>query len=126
MATAAFETPTLKPYPVIPLVAEGAMAHSKPFVASAAIQGNIGFPGELAEGWEQRAIAKMGELLGKYRSLQVYMDACVHCGACSDKCHYFLGTGDPRNMPVARQELMRGVYRRYAAVEVGDKPKVVG
>ena len=29
------------------------------------------------------------------RSLRVYMDACVHCGACSDKCHYFLGTGDP-------------------------------
>ena len=29
MATAAFETPTLKPYPVIPLVAEGAMAHAE-------------------------------------------------------------------------------------------------
>ena len=28
------------------------MAHNKPFVASAAIQGNIGFPGKLAEGWE--------------------------------------------------------------------------
>ena len=41
----------------------------------------------------------MGELLGKYRSLRVYMDACVHCGACSDKCHYFLGTEDPKNMP---------------------------
>jgi nitrate reductase gamma subunit len=68
MATAKFETPALKPYPVIPLVAEGAMAHSKPFVASAAIQSNIGFPGELTEGWEQRAVAKMGELLGKYRS----------------------------------------------------------
>ena len=126
MATAAFETPTLKPYPVIPLVAEGAMAHSKPFVASAAIQGNIGFPGELAEGWEQRAIAKMGELLGKYRSLQVYMDACVHCGACSDKCHYFLGTGDPKNMPVARQDLMRAVYRRYFTFAGKHFPKLVG
>ena len=126
MATAAFETPTLKPYPVIPLVAEGAMAHSKPFVASAAIQSNIGFPGELAEGWEQRAIAKMGELLGKYRSLQVYMDACVHCGACSDKCHYFLGTGDPKNMPVARQDLMRAVYRRYFTFAGKHFPKLVG
>ena len=55
----------------------------------------------------------MAELLDRYRSLRVYMDACVHCGACSDKCHYFLGTGDPKNMPVARQDLMRGVYRRY-------------
>ena len=67
MATAAFETPKLKPYPVIPLVAEGAMARSKPYVASPAIQTAIGFPGELTEGWEQRAVAKLGELLDKYR-----------------------------------------------------------
>src|SRR5512134_1908555 len=126
MATAAFETPKLKPYPIIPLVQVGAMAHSKPFVASPAIQQNIGFPGELTEGWEQRAIAKMGELLGKYRSLRVYMDACVHCGACSDKCHYFLGTGDPKNMPVARQDLMRAVYRRYFTFAGKHFPKLVG
>mgnify|MGYP003422996849 CR=1 FL=1 len=114
MATAAFETPKLKPYPVIPLVAVGSMAHLKPFVASPKIQHAVGFPGELTDGWEQRAIAKMGELLDKYRSLRVYMDACVHCGACTDKCHYFLGTGDPKNMPVARQDLMRALYRRYS------------
>ncbi|HJV70588.1 sulfate reduction electron transfer complex DsrMKJOP subunit DsrK [Ideonella sp.] len=130
MATAAtlskFETPKLKPYPIIPLVQVGAMAHSRPFVASPAIQQNIGFPGELTEGWEQRAIAKMGELLGKYRSLRVYMDACVHCGACSDKCHYFLGTGDPKNMPVARQDLMRAVYRRHFTVAGKLFPKLVG
>ena len=65
MATAKFETPALKPFPVIPLVAEGAMAHSKPFVAPAKIQEAIGFPGELTEGWEQRAVARMGELLDK-------------------------------------------------------------
>ena len=47
MATAAFETPKLKGYPVIPLVAVGAMAHSKPFVAAAPIQSAIGFHGEL-------------------------------------------------------------------------------
>ncbi|MFO1221804.1 MAG: (Fe-S)-binding protein [Burkholderiaceae bacterium] len=126
MATAAFATPKLNAYPVIPLVAEGAMAHSKPFVASPAIQKAIGFPGELAEGWQQRAIAKMGELLDKYRSLRVYMDACVHCGACSDKCHYFLGTGDPKNMPVARQDLMRAVYRRHFTFAGKHFPKLVG
>ena len=126
MATAAFETPKLKPYPVIPLVAVGAMAHSKPYVASPAIQANVGFPGELTEGWEQRAVARMGELLDKYRSLRVYMDACVHCGACSDKCHYFLGTGDPKNMPVARQDLMRAVYRRYFTFAGKHFPKLVG
>src|SRR5512140_1640256 len=126
MATAAFETPRLKPYPVIPLVVEGAMANSRPFVASKPIQEAIGFPGELVEDWQEKAIAKMGELLGKYRSLKVYMDACVHCGACSDKCHYFLGTGDPKNMPVARQDLMRKVYRRYFTFAGKYFPKLVG
>ena len=106
MAAAKFETPALKPYPVIPLVAEGAMAHSKPYVAPPKIQEAIGFPGELTDGWQDRAIARMGELLDKYRSLRVYMDACVHCGACSDKCHYFLGTGDPKNMPVDRKSVV--------------------
>jgi len=45
MATAAFETPKLKPYPVIPLVAVGSMAHLKPYVASPKIQEAVGFPG---------------------------------------------------------------------------------
>ncbi|HRP29692.1 MAG TPA: 4Fe-4S dicluster domain-containing protein, partial [Burkholderiaceae bacterium] len=126
MAAAKFATPELKPYPVIPIVQDGAMAHSKPFIASPAIQQNLGFPGELTDGWEQRAVARMGELLGKYRSLRVFMDACVHCGACSDKCHYFLGTGDPKNMPVARQDLMRGVYRRYFTFAGKYFPKLVG
>ena len=126
MATAAFTTPKLKEYPVIPLVKAGAMSHLKPFVASEAIQKNLGFPGELVEDWQAKAIAKMGELLGKYRSLRVYMDACVHCGACSDKCHYFLGTEDPKNMPVARQDLMRQVYRRYFTFAGKHFPRLVG
>lgn len=40
------------------------------------------------------------------------MDTCVRCGACADKCHFFLGTNDPKNMPVLRAELLRSVYRR--------------
>jgi len=126
MAAPAFTTPKLTPYPVIPIVAEGAMAASKPFVASAPIQQALGFPGELVADWKEKAIAKMGELLGKYRSLKVYLDACVHCGACTDKCHYFLGTGDPKNMPVARQDLLRKVYRRYFTLGGKLFPKLVG
>lgn len=126
MATAAFETPKLKSYPVIPLVQVGSMSHLKPFVASGPIQKALGFPEALVDDWQEKAIAKMGEMLGKYRSLQVYMDACVHCGACSDKCHYFLGTGDPKNMPVARQDLMRKVYRRYFTFAGKNFPKLVG
>ena len=40
------------------------------------------------------------------------MDICVRCGACADKCHFYLGSGDPKNMPVLRAELLRSIYRR--------------
>lgn len=108
-----YETPALNDIPQLPRLKPGAMAHSKPFVAAAAHQEPLGFPATLVDDWKDKAIDKMGELLGKYRSLRVYLDSCVKCGACADKCHYFIGTGDPKNMPVARQDLMRGVYRRY-------------
>ncbi|HET9470638.1 MAG TPA: (Fe-S)-binding protein, partial [Usitatibacter sp.] len=90
------------------------------------VQEAIGFPGELAPDWHDRAIGRLGELLDKYRSLRVYMDACVHCGACTDKCHFYAGTGDPKNMPVARQDLMRGVYRRHFTLAGKLFPKLVG
>ena len=98
MAAAEFTTPELQDFPAIPALKPDAMAQSKPFVASDKINAAIGFPGELVPDWEQKAVGRLGELLKKYRSLKVYLDACVHCGACTDKCHYFLGTGDPKNM----------------------------
>jgi len=120
------EAPPLREDPAPPPLAPGSMAASRPFVASDKIQQAIGFPGELADGWEARAVAHMGTLLSKYRSLKVFMDACVHCGACSDKCHYFIGTQDPKNMPVARQDLMRSVYRRYYTLPGKLFPRLVG
>lgn len=97
----------------IPALACGAMAGSKPYVAAANHQAPLGFPGELVDNWQEKAIFRLGELLDSNRALRVYLDSCVKCGACTDKCHYFLGTGDPKNMPVARQDLLRKVYRRY-------------
>ncbi|NIM73372.1 MAG: (Fe-S)-binding protein [Gammaproteobacteria bacterium] len=126
MAKPEFQTPELKPFLEIPVVVEGAMAHSQPYVAATEHQQALGFPGELVENWQQVAIDKMGELAGKYRSLQVFLDACVKCGACTDKCHYFLGTGDAKNMPVARQDLFRNVYRRYHTFAGKYFPWLVG
>ena len=83
MAKATFETPRIPEYPAeIPVVVEDAMAHSRPFVAAPEHQEAFGLPGQLVEDWHDRVIA----------------------------C--FLGTGDPKNMPVARQDLLRKVYRR--------------
>ena len=126
MAAAEVKAPALREFGEIPALAAGAMGNTKPYIANDKIQQAIGFPGELRQDWKEHALGKMGELLGKYRSLQVFMDACVHCGACTDKCHYFLGTGDPLNMPVARQELMRGVYRRYFTLAGRLFPRLVG
>jgi Fe-S oxidoreductase len=121
-----FETPVLKEYPIIPLIQPGVMAHSKPFVAKQALQEKIGFPGELVDNWQDVAIKKMGELVSQSRALRVFLDSCVKCGACTDKCHYFLGTADPKNMPVARQDLFRDVYRRYYTFAGKYFPKLVG
>ena len=121
-----FETPELKEYLTIPAINVGSMAHSKPYPAAPNLQEDLGFPGELIDDWHDKAIAKLGELLGKNRALKVYMDSCVKCGACTDKCHYFLGTGDPKNMPVARQDLLRSVYRRHFTFMGKYFPKLVG
>jgi Fe-S oxidoreductase len=121
-----FEVPELKEYPVIPHIQEGTMAHSKPFVAKEQFQEPLGFPGELVDNWQQVAYDKMEELTGKYRSLAVFLDSCVKCGACTDKCHYYIGTSDPKNMPVARQDLYRKVYRRKFTFAGKYFPKLVG
>ena len=126
-----YEIPETREFPVIPSVMEGAMAHSSPFVAGEEFQTDMGFPvpdevGELNEGWKERFLELMEEKLSKYRSLQVFMDICVKCGACTDKCHYFIGTADPKNMPVARQDLLRKVYRRYFTFAGKYFPKLVG
>jgi len=126
MAKVEFATPELKEYPIIPKLQKDAMAHSSPFVAKEQFQTPLGYPGELVENWKEVAIKRMGELTEKYRSLQVFLDSCVKCGACTDKCHYYLGTTDPKNMPVARQDLFRKVYRRYYTLAGKLVPKLVG
>ncbi len=67
---------------------------------------------KLPPNWQQIIHDGLAERLGKYRSLKVFLDTCVRCGACADKCHFFLGSGDPKNMPVLRAELLRSVYRK--------------
>ncbi|MDP7549450.1 MAG: (Fe-S)-binding protein, partial [Alphaproteobacteria bacterium] len=121
-----FETPELDEFTAPPALDPDAMAHSRPFAAAPAHQEALGFPGELVDGWQAKAIEKFGELLKRNRSLQVYMDICVKCGACADKCHYYLGTGDPKNMPVARQDLMRKVYRKHFTLAGKWLPGLVG
>ncbi|NTW52017.1 MAG: (Fe-S)-binding protein [Chlorobiaceae bacterium] len=92
------------------------------FPAKPEVLEEIGFPNprkwaatdddwKLPKDWEKTIREGMKSRLKRFRSFKVFMDSCVRCGACADKCHFFLGTGDPKNMPVLRAELVRSVYR---------------
>lgn len=119
-------------YVKVPAVKVDALKQAGPYLAKPEFQAELHFPtdfpavGQLVPDWQARALAKMADLKSRYRSLQLFLDICVKCGACTDKCHYFLGSGDPKNMPVARQDLMRNVYRRYFTFAGKYFPKWVG
>lgn len=68
---------------------------------------------KLPENWKEIVLQGIKDRLQRFRTFHVFMDICVRCGACADKCHFFLGGGDPKNMPVLRAELLRSVYRKY-------------
>ncbi|MEL0036652.1 MAG: (Fe-S)-binding protein [Gammaproteobacteria bacterium] len=126
MAKLNFDFPKIDADLVIPTLARDAMAHIKTHPADPDIQENLGYPTQLVDDWQAVAVKRLGELLEQNKALKVYLDSCVKCGACSDKCHYYLGTGDPKNMPVARQDLLRKIYRRYFTTAGKYLPKLVG
>ena len=68
---------------------------------------------KLPPDWQRILLDGMKDRLRRFRSFRLFMDICVRCGACADKCHFYLGSGDPKNMPVVRAELIRSIYRRY-------------
>ncbi|MEW6262125.1 MAG: sulfate reduction electron transfer complex DsrMKJOP subunit DsrK [Thermodesulfobacteriota bacterium] len=67
---------------------------------------------KLPANWKEIVLEGLADRIKRFRTFHLFMDICVRCGVCADKCHFFIGTGDPRNMPVLRAELLRSVYRR--------------
>jgi Fe-S oxidoreductase len=95
------------------LLRKGNQASEFTFPALEQDMETLGFPKKLQEGWQDKAVGVFKELLDNNKALKTYMDICVRCGACTDKCQFFLGSGDINNTPVGRAELMRKVYRYY-------------
>jgi len=81
---------------------------------------------KLPENWKEIFIEGLRERVSKYRSFRLFLDICVRCGACADKCHFFIGGGDPKNMPVLRAELLRSVYRKYCTTPGKIMGKIAG
>ena len=61
MASLEFEVPELLKNIHTPPINPGVMQSSGPFIAKPDHQEPLGFPGELGDNWEQRAIEAMGE-----------------------------------------------------------------
>ena len=97
----------------IPGLKIGASIRQRCYPAKTKDMIKIDLPRARVQDWKETMLKKMAEVLDKYRSVRLYLDICVKCGACADKCPFFLGTGDPKNMPVARADLLRKVYKRY-------------
>ena len=38
---------------------------------------------------------------------------CVHCGMCTESCHYFLATKDPKMAPAYKADRVRKLYKKY-------------
>ena len=68
---------------------------------------------KLPRNWKEIVMEGFKDRLDRFRSLKLFMHICVRCGACADKCHYLIGSGDPKNMPVLRAELLRSIYRKH-------------
>lgn len=88
-----YEVPKLNGEGVIeiPKIKPDAMAGKGPYIAKPDFQKPLHFPTDFAaeEGggytlvpdWKEKALAKMDDLRHRYRSLQLYLDICVKCGA---------------------------------------------
>lgn len=46
------------------------------------------------------------------RSLALDLEACVHCGYCSEACHFYQGTQDPKYAPNRKLDLLRRFHAR--------------
>ncbi|WPL15634.1 succinate dehydrogenase/fumarate reductase iron-sulfur subunit [Thiorhodovibrio winogradskyi] len=42
----------------------------------------------------------------------VWLESCIHCGQCTNACHYFQATGEAKYAPMRKMELYRRIYQR--------------
>jgi len=48
------------------------------------------------------------------RSAATYLESCIHCGHCSEACHFYVTSGDPQHTPIWKLEPFKQTYKREA------------
>jgi len=61
---------------------------------------------------ERVARAKAVMLAKIDRPMAVDLESCVKCGYCSEACHFYVQTGEPKYTPTRKLDLLRRVYGR--------------
>ena len=62
---------------------------------------------------EQRVARAIDTLIEETNADEaVWLESCIHCGQCTNACHYFLATGEAKYAPMRKMDLYRRVYRR--------------
>jgi len=62
---------------------------------------------------EQRVRQAKEVMLSKIdRQMAVDLESCVKCGYCSEACHFFVQTNEPKYVPTRKLDLLRRVYGR--------------
>ena len=73
----------------------------------------------------QKVIERMGQKLN--RQMAGSLLACVHCGMCTDSCHYVLANpGDPTYAPAYKADRIRKIFKRHFDWTGRVLPKWVG
>ncbi len=47
------------------------------------------------------------------RQAALSMSICAHCGMCTDSCHYYLATGDPKLAPAYKADKVRKLFKKH-------------
>lgn len=83
---------------------------------SAATTGKPGFDQQGQQSDEQRVDAAISSFVREFGvTTALHLEACVHCGLCSDACHFYLSTGNAKYTPVHKLEPLRRAYLREAS-----------
>ncbi|MDQ5988032.1 MAG: hypothetical protein CSYNP_03785 [Syntrophus sp. SKADARSKE-3] len=63
-----------------------------------------------------RLVSAFAELLRAdpyAQPLELYLDTCAKCSNCAEQCQVYQTTGDVRDLPAWRSDLLRRIYRKY-------------